>query len=357
MPTLHQKDIESKQKLDFLESPSKEMCYEEKVPSADVCEAPLNEMESYDDEKGKAISSNKEKVEAEQELIEAENLHKPVQLDLSNPSAMPDKNESINVSMHDAESYSFFATDLTDETFDIHSDESSRERDKKIFREVYAENAFAKHTVQEDFKSALINWTEAIKRYPEDPQLYRARAVTKHELRDFDSALLDIKEAIKLNPRNAHYYVLSAQIKEELQDFQGALADCNEAIKFEPENADYYATRAKIKLRLQDSKSALEDFNKVMTLIPEDSDLYIDIFLERLKIKATLKDFKSGLQDVKKRLEYIDFYSSLIYFIFWMVDLKLGKNLVEKRKQANLLFLQKHIPLILNQRLFAISLK
>jgi tetratricopeptide (TPR) repeat protein len=87
----------------------------------------------------------------------------------------------------------------------------------------------------------------------------------KKEQKDYKGAIVDYNEAIRRNPIALAFFV-RAEAKKELKDYQGAIADYNEAIRLDPTAAIAHEYRGDTKMLLKDRQGGLTDFQAAANL-------------------------------------------------------------------------------------------
>ena len=104
--------------------------------------------------------------------------------------------------------------------------------------------------------------------YAQDAQEYFRRGNTHFNNNDFDSAIKEYTEAIRLNPNYAEAYYNRGIIYGQLDDYARAISDFNEVIRLEPNNIEAYFSRGNIYAYSGDIFSALADWVFVLRLNP-----------------------------------------------------------------------------------------
>jgi tetratricopeptide (TPR) repeat protein/serine/threonine protein kinase len=129
------------------------------------------------------------------------------------------------------------------------------------------------HVAAFEFKEALSDFNDAIKRTPNDAALFAGRARVHLNLADFTSALADAGKAIELNPSNAEAYYVKSIVASELWHYEDAVAAATKAIELEPTNATYYAIRSEIYGDREPAKQA-PDAAKALELDPNNAEAH-----------------------------------------------------------------------------------
>lgn len=119
------------------------------------------------------------------------------------------------------------------------------------------------------YETALEKCKTALKKYPQDAELYYWSASIKSEMGDNKAAIKDYSEAIKINPKDGNAFVMRGIIKTELKDFNSAIADFNRAIAINPKDASAYSMRACTKLEMGDLDGASKDLQIANRLYDE----------------------------------------------------------------------------------------
>ena len=118
--------------------------------------------------------------------------------------------------------------------------------------------------LKKDFKGAIVEFNEAIRRDSLFLQAYENRGVAKYYLNDFAGAIEDYNKALDINPDDYNTFGRRGYARFNLNDFIGAVADFNEALKGDQDDAGFFTIRGQAKYKLLDYQSAIDDFNKVI---------------------------------------------------------------------------------------------
>ncbi|MBR8833492.1 MAG: tetratricopeptide repeat protein [Stigonema ocellatum SAG 48.90 = DSM 106950] len=150
---------------------------------------------------------------------------------------------------------------------------------------------------QKDFKGALADLNEAIRRNPEyiEAGAYYFRGVLRAEQKDFKGALVDLNEAVRLEPENVDHTKFRGNVRLQLQDYKGAITDYTEAIRMKPDDADAHLNRGAIRILQKDFKGALVDLNEAIRRNPESIEA--SAYYLRGAIRILQKDFKGAIAD------------------------------------------------------------
>jgi len=106
---------------------------------------------------------------------------------------------------------------------------------------------------------ALVKVNEALKKYPDQADLYYWRGVILTDQKKPMEALSDFDKAISLNPDDVTYHLTRGMCMADIGNKTGAMDEFNYVIKKEPENGLAYSMRAVIKLGMGDLTGANED--------------------------------------------------------------------------------------------------
>lgn len=121
----------------------------------------------------------------------------------------------------------------------------------------------------EKYDEALAKCNEAMKKYPNEAELYYWSGAIKSHQGDSEAAIEDFDEAIKLNPKESSIYVMRGMTKSDIEDDKGALEDYNQALKINSKDSSAYSMRACVKLKMGDLKGANDDLNIANQLYDE----------------------------------------------------------------------------------------
>lgn len=121
----------------------------------------------------------------------------------------------------------------------------------------------------EKYDEALAKCNTALKKYPNEAELYYWSGAIKSHQGESKSAIDDFDTAIRLNPKESSIYVMRGMTKSDIEDDKGALEDYNHALKINPKDSSAYSMRACVKLKMGDLKGANDDLNIANELYDE----------------------------------------------------------------------------------------
>ncbi len=132
-----------------------------------------------------------------------------------------------------------------------------------------------------DYRGAIFDLTEAIRRDSDFLQAYENRGVAKYYLDDNEGAIEDYNRALEINPYD---YNTRGQIKYFLGDYEGALSDFNEVIKTWGVGRDQKSKalfwRAMVKIDNGDKDGGCEDLNRSVKLGYQEAGSVREVYCE-----------------------------------------------------------------------------
>lgn len=166
--------------------------------------------------------------------------------------------------------------------------------------DAYCARGKIKYHKMNDFAGALQDYNKAIELKPDDPDVYRSRAI----LLDDHVAIHDLTKAIELDPSDPNTYVHRSLKRISLQDYDAAIRDLTTVIDMEPHNlelmtlSEVFSMRGNVRMLLYDFPAALEDADKAVEFDPTRASA----FLDRGTIKAIMKDTEGAISDFESAI-------------------------------------------------------
>ena len=128
----------------------------------------------------------------------------------------------------------------------------------------------------QNYKFAIVFFTNAIELTPEDPKLYFNRGLVHYFLENYSLALTDLDKTIQLNPSYKNAYWVRAKLRYDLDNNDGAISDYSNAIKLDPKNDSLYFNRGLAYFYVGNYEAAINDIDKAIELNPEQPQYYFD---------------------------------------------------------------------------------
>ncbi len=155
-------------------------------------------------------------------------------------------------------------------------------------------------------RSAIIDFTEAIKGKPDYTHAYYNRGSSEHELgkqlKDtvlIQKAIEDFTKALQFDDKFAEAYHNRGNAKGELNMLEDAMSDFDMAIQLKQEDANFWVNRGVTKGKLGKLDEAIEDFNKAVEMEPYSESAYSNRGLAKAKngdLEGALKDYNTAIK-------------------------------------------------------------
>lgn len=203
-------------------------------------------------------------------------------------------------------------------------------RHKKDLARTYVHHGIA-HYRKDDFDSAIIDFSEAIKLDSSHADAYNQRGTIYLYIGEIDLAISDYTKAIELDPELVDTYIELGIVYFGKGDFDRALEAYNEAIQRNPEDTNTYIYRGLTYFSKGEYNNAIDDFSKGIHLKPENVNAYyhrstVWLSLQNWeKAKEDLTSAKSNGLDVMNQFQ--ENYGSIKDFE-QKTDVKLPKDII-----------------------------
>ena len=167
------------------------------------------------------------------------------------------------------------AIQLKEQLIDSITENPTRVRrlEKELAR-VYISRGTARYWKKDDFDTAIIDYTNAIKLDPEYAEAYNYRGISYLSNGDFDNAIADYTEAIELDQEFTDAYKDRAIAYLGGGDFYNAITDYTKATQLDPDDTSIYNYRGLAHFRNSDADKAIDDFSRAIQLKPDSADAY-----------------------------------------------------------------------------------
>ena len=146
-----------------------------------------------------------------------------------------------------------------------------------------------------NFPEAFDDFSQAIKRMPDNPEYYYDRSCANKELKNYEDAIVDITKAIELKPNCSLYYYDKARTEYYMGRFHEAISDITKGIELKPTERKYLY-RGLCHEALEEYDLAFADYDSAIEIYPESFDGYCC----KACLKRKLGNYKSAILDLKK---------------------------------------------------------
>jgi len=136
-------------------------------------------------------------------------------------------------------------------------------------------------------RDALRTAEDALKLFPNDPELYYVRGLLNFQAGRFKPAADDYDKVLSLNPEWNTYqvYINRGFANDALQKPDQAMQDFTKAITADPNNAGGYVARGNFMYNNAKYMDAAEDYRKAEILNPDNSVIVYNIAMSYYKIE------------------------------------------------------------------------
>ncbi|WP_291145150.1 tetratricopeptide repeat protein [Flavobacterium sp. UBA7680] len=131
--------------------------------------------------------------------------------------------------------------------------------------EIYFNKAFNKAATG-NYKSAIVDYTKAIRKNSKFVEAYQNRGVAKYQLNDLQGAMADFSKTIELDDMNADAFTGRANVNFKLSKFHEAIQDCTSSLGLNPRDYVAYNLRGLAYNKIGDKANSCKDFLKAIEL-------------------------------------------------------------------------------------------
>jgi len=153
--------------------------------------------------------------------------------------------------------------------------------------------------LNQDFKTALEDFSLAIELNSSDSSGYYCRGLTKLKLKNYESAINDFTEAINLKMKEPTAYYYRAHAYHDLQLFENAILNYQSYINLENRFADAFYNLGICYKNNEKYTAAIDAFSHAIEKEPK----YDVAYFERALMKHKMNDNQGCCDDLKKALE------------------------------------------------------
>jgi tetratricopeptide (TPR) repeat protein len=153
---------------------------------------------------------------------------------------------------------------------------------------------------EKNYKGAVDDFSEVIRRFPNVKQGYENRGVARFYLHDLTGALADYSRALEIDPKDYNTYGRRGWARFYLQDYIGAIQDFTKALAGVGDKVQYYNIRGEAKYRIHDLKGAIADFNYVIKSWPGEKPEKSKAYYWRGLSEIELGEKNAGCLDLRK---------------------------------------------------------
>ena len=148
-----------------------------------------------------------------------------------------------------------------------------------------------------EHRKAINDFTEVIKREPQNTDAYNNRGLSHAALGEDEQAIADFSESIRLDPSFVLAYYNRGTSYASLGKYQNSIDDYTSAIKVDERYATAYNNRGLSYAQIGKHQKAVDDFNKAIELDPETTDAYENRGISNV----LLKNYEEAKADFDRR--------------------------------------------------------
>lgn len=149
-----------------------------------------------------------------------------------------------------------------------------------------------------DYKSAIANYSEALKLKPGDARLFYNRGLAHMKLEDLDQAVKDFSDCVSIAPGIYMAWMNRANMNVKMNHLLEALPDYEKAIQLKPDDYLIWYNRGAVYSRLGQAENALRDLNEALKLNPYDGPSYsarADLYFVQGDKERAAADYRRSL--------------------------------------------------------------
>ncbi len=162
------------------------------------------------------------------------------------------------------------------------------------------------------YEDAIELYTRWIKRYPNNPQIYKAltnRGRAFIMIGDLDAAEIDLEQSLRENNRHSPTISALGELRAARKDWNGALAYYKISMELDPGNPTHHIKRSIVYRNKGNIKKALLDIEEAIRLNPKIAIAYFN----RGILRNDLDDIDGAITDFTKCIKLMPNYLTAYY--------------------------------------------
>ena len=172
---------------------------------------------------------------------------------------------------------------------------------------------------EQEFESAIVDFTKAIECDPTIPAgyLHRAQCYDTQDQREL--AAQDFDLAVQLGPEWPQAWCARGAFRSRCENMEGARTDLNRAIELAPDFAEALFRRSQVLVRLQELDLALADLDRLIELMPDLTAAYsgrASVWLLKGNRERADADVEAVIQQQPEAAEGIRLHQDLVEISF-----------------------------------------
>jgi tetratricopeptide (TPR) repeat protein len=149
------------------------------------------------------------------------------------------------------------------------------------------------------YEAAIADYSQAIRRDPENAAAYNNRGRAYADTGDYDKAITDLNQAIRLDPKYADAYTNRGLVYNDRKDRDRAIADYSQAIRLDPALWRAYNNRGNAYDNKGDHDRAIADYDQAIRLDPEYAVAYTNrgvAYYNKKNYDRAIADFDQAIR-------------------------------------------------------------
>ncbi|KAM3128182.1 hypothetical protein pb186bvf_019729 [Paramecium bursaria] len=151
------------------------------------------------------------------------------------------------------------------------------------------------------FPDAVREYSEAIKRNPQEPKYYTNRATAYMKLMEFQTAVYDCEKALNLDPKNLKAIIKKANCHSVMKEYHKAQKEYEKGLALDPNNDELKQGLEKTKIQILSGSGSEEEQKQRASRAMQDPE--IQQILREPEIINLLNDMQQNPQNGMKALK------------------------------------------------------
>jgi tetratricopeptide (TPR) repeat protein len=151
---------------------------------------------------------------------------------------------------------------------------------------------------QGEFTNSVDRFTEAIRKDPENPRLYSARAEALYAMGQYEYALGDVRTVLGKDPHNPDAWFLQGQILELAGEYEPALRSYQETARLQRDHVDSWIKQSAVLSQMQRPSDAISAAKRAVAMKSDDPATHTALgfaYAESGQIEPALAAFAAAL--------------------------------------------------------------